>query len=194
MKRIMANGKEKTLLDGNAKIESGDIQIKSDHIEIYGKNNNYVYSVGEEIVVINNAKAVKITCQSLFYDRDNRILRIHGNAIMEVKKNEVIIKGGYIEHWEATNVTYIQIGVRILKENLVCRSESAKYEQDKDWLELTGMPVVVKDSDEFKALKININLKNNDIELIGNVAGQVNWEDEGAAAKPEPSTAPVIKE
>jgi len=178
MKKVLAAGKEKTLLDGNARIESGDILIMADHIEIYGKNNNFVYSESEEIIVINEKKGIKITCQNLFYDRDQKVLRIRGNATMEDKKNEVLIKGGYIEHWEEKDLTFIQIGVRILKENLVCRAESAKYEQEKERLELTGMPVVVKDGDEFKALKININLENDDVELLGNVEGAVTYEEE----------------
>ena len=185
MKTGLARGNERTLLDGNVIIESTDIDITADHVEIYGKNNNFIYCEGN-IFTRNKKSGVEITCEKMYYDRDKNVIRIHGNAHMEDKKNEIVIKGDYIEHWDDKSETIIQIGVRILKENMVCRSESARYYREDKRLELTGMPVVVKEGDEFKALKIIIDLENDNVEMEGSVKGEIAWEDEEENAEAEP--------
>jgi lipopolysaccharide export system protein LptA len=111
------------------------------------------------------------------------MIRFQENAIMEDKENEIVVKGGLIETWEDDEITIIQIGVRILKKDMVCRSEFARYLRKEDKLELSGMPRVIWKGDEYKALKILIDLENDEINLEGNVKGEVFWEDEDEEGK-----------
>lgn len=196
MKTILARGKERTLLSGGAELNTKDNYIKADSIELYGKDFNYVFCTGN-VHVINKEKNIEIWAEKLFYNRDENMIRFQDNAVMEDKENEIVVKGGLIENWEETDITIIQIGVRILKKDMVCRSEFARYLRQEERLELSGMPRVIRGGDEYKALKINIDLKNDEIQLEGNVKGEVFWEDEETTATedstitPEPTNTPL---
>jgi lipopolysaccharide export system protein LptA len=106
------------------------------------------------------------------------MIRIQENAVMEDKENEIVVKGGLIENWEDEEITIIQIGVRILKKDMICRSEFARYLRKEEKLELSGMPRVFWKGDEYKAMKIYVDLDNDEIKLEGNVQGEVLWEEE----------------
>ncbi|MBN1699241.1 MAG: organic solvent tolerance protein OstA [Spirochaetales bacterium] len=177
MEAILAQGKEKTLLTGNARLTSKNNRISADSIELYGKDFIYVYCTGN-IHVLNDEKKIEIWSEKLFYNRKENMIRIQENAIMEDKENEIVVKGGLIENWEDEEITIIQIGVRILKKDMICRSEFARYLRKEDKLELSGMPRVIWKGDEYAAMKIYIDLANDEIKLEGNVQGEVLWEEE----------------
>ncbi|MBN2532069.1 MAG: hypothetical protein JXB88_04210 [Spirochaetales bacterium] len=177
MKTILARGKERTLLSGMAELTSKDNFISADSIELYGKDYNYIFCTGN-VHVINKEKNIEVWSKKLFYDRKADMIRFQDNALMEDKENEIVVKGGLIETWEEDEITIIQIGVRILKKDMVCRSEFARYLRKEDRLELSGMPRVIWKGDEYKALKIYIDLENDEINLEGNVKGEVFWEEE----------------
>ena len=181
-----SKGKERTLLSGHAVIRSESDHITANEIELYGKNSAYALCRGN-VRFINTERGMEVTCEELFYDREKKIVRVKGNAIMADRKNEVIIKGGFIEHREAEDTALIQIGVRILKDDMVCRSEFAKYVRETDMLELSGMPVVFWKGDEYRASKIIIDLKKDEVKLEGNVEGQIITENE----TPEPKKPDV---
>ena len=110
-------------------------------------------------------------------------MRVRGKVVMLDKKNEVVVKGGFLENWEESDETVVQIGVRILKEDLVCRAEYARYLRNEEKLELSGMPVVNWKGDEYRALKIFIDLNTDTIRLEGDIRGKVRsdlGESEGA--------------
>ena len=97
-----------------------------------------------------------IRCDKLFYNRRDKVIRLNGNAVMEDKKNEIVVKGGLIENREKEDVTFIQVGARILKKDLTCRSHMARYFREEQMLELYGEPQVIKDGDVYKAAKITV--------------------------------------
>lgn len=177
MKTILARGRERTLLSGMAQLTSKDNFISADSIELYGKDFSYIFCTGN-VHVINREKNIEVWSGKLFYNRDKNIIRFQENAVMEDKENEIVVKGGLIETWEDDEITIIQIGVRILKKDMVCRSEFARYLRNEDRLELSGMPRVIWKGDEYKALKIFIDLEKDEIHLEGNVKGEVFWEEE----------------
>ena len=92
---------------------------------------------------------------------------------MEDIKNEVIVKGNFLEYMGSDETCLIQIGVRILKDDMVCRSEFARYNRNDDILELTGMPVVFWKNDEYRALRIIVDLDKDEITLEGKVSGSI---------------------
>ena len=109
-------------------------------------------------------------------------MTINGYAEMVDQKNEVVVKGSFFENHGKDNITIIQIGVRILKasedESMTCRSEYARYNRDKNTLELSGMPVVFWKDDEYRATRITINLDTDEINLTGEVSGTIRSEEE----------------
>jgi len=169
---IFAKGKERTHLSGNAQIVSSDNFIEADEIELYGEDFIYALCRGN-VHLINTEKGLEITCDKLFYDRTLKIARMQGNAVMIDRENEIVVKGGFIENREETEVTIIQIGVRILKEDMACRSEFARYLRNEDILELSGMPIVYWKGDEYRAAKIYIDLEKDEIILEGDVQGEI---------------------
>lgn len=176
MESSFAEHNKRSTLIGNAYIITDSLDIKSDKIELYGKDYRFADCIGN-VKIHNTKENFLITSERLLYDNDKKEATVSGNAIMEDVENEMIIKGEYIKTFEETSITIIQIRVRIVNEDLVCRSEFAEYNSDKNTLVLTGDPVVYKGDDVFRASTININLDNNDIVMEGRVQGNISEEE-----------------
>lgn len=172
----LAEGNEQTNLDGNAQISSKDTVINADSIELYGDDFRFAVCTGN-VLVVDSQQGIRINTENLFYDRKKEIMTINGYAEMIDQKNEIVVKGSYFKNFGKENITIIQIGVRILKasedKSMTCRSEYAKYNRDINSLELSGMPVVFWQDDEYRATKITINLDTDDITLTGKVSGSI---------------------
>jgi lipopolysaccharide export system protein LptA len=77
----------------------------------------------------------------------------------------------------------IQIAVRILKKDLVCRAENARNLRPENRLELSGMPVVNRKGDEYRALKIFVDLDKDTIRMEGDIRGRVTSETQEEPTK-----------
>lgn len=167
---------KRSTLIGNAYIETDTLDIKSDEIVLYGKDYRFADCLGT-VSIHNTKENFKITAEKLLYDNDKKEATVTGNAIMNDIDNEMIIKGEFIKSFEETSITIIQIRVRIITEDLICRSEFAQFNSETNRLLLTGDPVVHKGDDIFRASKIEINLDNNDIIMKGRVKGSITEEE-----------------
>ncbi|MBR0318008.1 MAG: hypothetical protein IJQ86_01830 [Spirochaetia bacterium] len=176
-------GKEHTSLKGNAGIISSSTKIKADNIEIYGSDNDFAECTGT-VEVIDNEKGISLKAEKLLFNRKDDIIRVEGAAVMEDMKNKVIVKGNFLEYMGADETCIIQIGVRILKEDMVCRSEFARYNRGDDILELSGMPVVFWKNDEYRALRIIVDLDKDEITLEGKVTGSIFSESKEPEKEP----------
>jgi lipopolysaccharide export system protein LptA len=172
----LAEGEQHALLTGHGRVESQDLRITADIIELFGKDFIYAQCHGN-VHVIDARRGLDLTSQDLFYDREKKVARVRGNASMADVKNEMVVKGGFIEDRDNEQIDIVQIGVRIFKKDIVCRSEFARYQRDKKILELSGMPWVSKGGDVYQAARITINLDTEDITLEGSVQGTL--EDKG---------------
>jgi lipopolysaccharide export system protein LptA len=177
MSSNMAEGKEITTLTGNAQISSEKIFLKAEILELSGKN--------FEILIARNSvslhlkdKNIFATCDELYYDRTKKILRLRGQVVLEDKKNKVIMRANFIEALDDGEIVRAQVGVRIIKEETVCQSEFANYDRKAETLELTGWPVVRRNGDEYKAKKILVDLKTDEIVLEGEVSGEIQSEED----------------
>jgi lipopolysaccharide export system protein LptA len=166
----LAEGGQHALLTGHGRVESQDLRITADSIELFGKDFVYASCHGN-VHVVDARRGLDLTSQDLFYDRDRKIARIRGNATMADVKNEMVVKGGFIEDNDKEQITIVQIGVRIFKKDIVCRAEFARYQRDKKILELSGMPWVSKGGDVYQAARITVNLDTEEISLEGSVQG-----------------------
>lgn len=177
MTTVLARGKERTVLTGNAVIISDNTEIHAEEIVLYGEDSRFAQCSGR-VEVTDTVKGIYLQSENLFYDRDIDLCRVEGYAEMEDQKNELIIKGGYLENFGDDDITIIQIGVRILKEDMACRAEFARFRRDEEILELSGMPYVYWKGDDYRASRIIINLESDEIRLEGEVQGTVITEEE----------------
>jgi lipopolysaccharide export system protein LptA len=167
-----ASGKDLTVLEGAAQVVSDSLVLKADRIELSGEKNRFVDCFGA-VSGVDEDKGVFFRTQRLRYDRTAKVARLEGDSILEDKKNAVIAKGRFIEYNDANGTTVLQIGVRLFKNDLVCRSEWALYRREEQDLELAGMPSIFKDGDEFRAYRMRVDLKTDDITMEGSVSGSI---------------------
>ncbi len=169
-------GQERTRLQGNATITTGNLTIQADTIDLTGKAFRYATCTGK-VTVVDKTKNLTIRADSMEYDRVLKLSRFKGLCAMDDPDNELTIRSGYFEYDEERELFNMQIGVKIFKKDLVCRSENAVYSRTSDSLELTGLPQVNKKMDEYKAGTIRVNLKTDEILLDGRVSGSITPED-----------------
>lgn len=187
VKSVYAAGKEKTQLVGSAHIKTGNITINSEEIELSGTKQRYVECRGA--VYIHDAKRnLDIRGDSLFYDRETDILQLSGNTQLEDFKNEMLVRGGILESRNKENIAIVQVGVRVFKKDITARSEMLLYRRDDDLVELSGLPVVFKKEDEYRASAITINLKTEEIQMTGKVKGTVQTKTNNSPEPVDPST------
>jgi lipopolysaccharide export system protein LptA len=171
----LAEGRQRTILSGDARISSETLTIEADHIELYGEDFRYARCNGN-LKVRENDQKISLTSDSLFLDRQQNKLRIRSYSEMVDLRNEIVVKSGYMEHYDEENYSVFQIGVRILKATedgrMVCRSDYARYDREVDTLELSGSPVVFWKGDRYSAVRITIDLETDEIEMEGNVEGE----------------------
>jgi len=187
MSTVLAEGNQQAILSGHARVDTEDLRITADKILLFGKDFVYAQADGN-VHVVDTKRGLDLRSQSLFYDRDNKISRVTGDAVMADVKNELVVKGGLIEDRDNEKLTVVQIGVRILKKDIVCRAEFAKYWRDKKIVELSGLPWVSRKDDVYQAARITINLDTEDISLEGDVQGTIQSEK---TAQPSSPTQPA---
>jgi lipopolysaccharide export system protein LptA len=168
-----AAGRESVKLTGHATFLTEDNRITADEIELFGKDFPFAICRGD-VRVVNTKREFELTSDELYYDRTAKVVQIKGNAVMTDRKNEMVVKGGFIEDRDGEKITLIQIGVRILKKDLVCRSEFARFLRDANVLELSGMPFVTWKGDQYRAAKIRIDLDKDEITMEGDVKGEIS--------------------
>lgn len=172
MSGAMSKGRERAILIGNAVVLSGGMSIHADRIELYGEDFRYAQCSGR-VEVVDDERGLRLSTEKLFYDRRDKVSRLTGPSVMEDRKNKVVIKGDYIENDDERKIAVVQIHVRILKQNLSCRAEFARYDRAAKTLELSGTPSVKREGDEYRAATILVDLDTEDIVLIGSVSGSV---------------------
>ena len=193
METVLAAGRERTVLSGNAALASDDTEIFADSIELFGDDLAFALSRGG-VRVVQVGEGIELTSETVFYNRRDGIVRVEGDALLIDHDNEMVIKGGFLEHWEERNETSIQIGVQILSDDLVARAQLVHYDRGAQTLTLSGLPVVTWKGDEYRASRIFIDLDQERIVLSGAVSGQITSspeEGDGAddASETEPDAA-----
>ena len=167
-----ATGREVMILSGSAEVQSDNLNLKADRIEILGEDNEFVECSGN-VSGRDDEQGIVFQTDRLRYDRKQKISRLDGNSTMEDKKNEVVVKGRFIEYNDDTGTAIIQVSVRLFKDKMVCRSEYALYRRHEKTLDLSGFPVVYKNSDEFRAERMQVDLDTEDVIMEGDVSGSI---------------------
>ncbi len=177
MSTSLAAGSEHAVLRGNARVETEDMRITASEIELFGKDFIYALCRGS-VHMVDAKRGIELTSSELFYNRRDKIARVTGSAVMSDLKNEMVVKGGFMEDRDSEGLTVVQIGVRILKKDLVCRAEFARYWRERKVLELSGMPVVTRRGDTYQAARIVVDLDTEEMTFEGEVKGSLETPDD----------------
>ena len=187
---VFTEGRERTLLSGNARVTSESMDITAEEIEIYGEDFRYALCTGS-VRAADEERGIRIESDRLFFDREQEILRAEGDAVLEDIDNELVVRGGLLETRQQEELTIAQIQVRIFGDELTARGEYARYRRDEQVLELSGLPVVFWQGDEYRASRIIVNTETEEITLEGDVRGSITpaedeaeEQGEGAAQAP----------
>jgi len=167
-----ASGREVMVLIGNAEVRSDSMLLRADRIEIHGRDNEFIDCIGN-VWGFEEQKNIIFQSDRLRYDRTLKIARLEGNATLEDRQNEVVAKGRFIEYNDNTEIAIFQVAVRLFKDNIVSRAEYAVYRRTEMLLDLSGFPVVFKNNDEFRAVRIRVDLDTEDVILEGDVSGSI---------------------
>jgi lipopolysaccharide export system protein LptA len=165
-----ATGREVMILTGNAEVKSDSIILRAERIEMRGADNDIVECYGN-VTGYEEEKDIYFRADSLIYDRQTKIAKLTGNSTLEDKKNEIVARARYIEYDDEKETAIFQISVRLLRKKMVCRSEYAIYRRQDELLDLSGFPIVYRESDEFRADKIRVDLETDDVTMTGAVSG-----------------------
>ncbi len=185
---VLAEGRERTLLEGNARVVSDAITLDADEIELSGTDFRYAETRGN-VRVTDAERDLVITAESLRFDRETENSQAQGSVVVEDAGNELLLKGGYLETRDGGDLIFVQIAVRVLQDDLTARAQFLRYRRAEEILELSGFPVVFWRGDEYRASRIVLNLETEEIELQGRVEGSVVVEDDEEAADAEESAA-----
>ncbi|MDR1468047.1 MAG: LptA/OstA family protein [Spirochaetaceae bacterium] len=167
-----ATGREAMVLTGNAQVKSDSIVLKAERIELRGADNDIVECYGN-VTGYEEEKDIHFRADNLLYDRKTKVAKLTGNATLEDKKNEIVAHGRYIEYDDDKEIAIFQISVRLFRKKMVCRSEYAIYRRLEEILDLSGFPIVYKESDEFRADKIRVDLDTDDVIMTGAISGML---------------------
>ncbi len=175
--RAVTRGDDRSVfLSGNAWIETGSARIEAEEITISGENYRFAVCSGS-VFILDTDQDITLRTSLLEYDRFTSTAVSRGWTEMEDRSNALIARGGYLENSGETGITLIQIAARILKDTdegeMLCRTDSARYDSKAQILELTGNSVVYWNQDVYRASKIIIDLDTNEITLEGNVTGTI---------------------
>jgi len=170
MSGTRALGSEVTILAGNAEVHTNNMILRANRIEISGDNNQFIDAIGG-VWGFETERNIVFRADRIRYDRELRIARLEGNATLEDRDNDVVAMGTFIEFDEITEVTVMQISVRLFQNDMISRAEHAVYRRSDQMLDLSGFPVVFRGDDEFRADRIRVDLDTNDVTMEGAVAG-----------------------
>lgn len=172
METVQAQGRERTVLTGAAWLTVDGTTIRADSIELFGEDLTLALCRGS-VRVIDEEQNIELASDELFFDRERSLLRIQGAALLIDRDNEIVVKGGFLQYDQDAGEAVVQIGVRILKSDLVSRSEFARYRREQNTVELSGMPVVTYQGDRYRAMRIFIDLDRDAIRLDGAIRGTI---------------------
>ncbi len=161
-----------TTLSGNAWIQTDDMEISADVIELSGEEYDSVIASGT-VSGTNTTSGFTFSCSNLEYNRKTGIVKLQGDVSLNDTENGVTATARFMEYNQNTETALMQIGVTLHQKESVCTCALALYRKKDQILEMSGSPQVQRGKDVFKAQEITFNLTTEEIVLDGRVRGTV---------------------
>ena len=170
VKRIDRENESRTVLSGDAYAESDTMRISAHQLELSGKDYEYI-SGSDKIAFIDTERRVSVNSERLEYNRITEVIGFRERVVLVDEENDVVIHCESLDFRQEENLMIMQILVRLIKGDTVCRGEFATLWVEEDVLEVSGHPAIWREGDVYRADRILINLETDEIELIGAVEG-----------------------
>jgi lipopolysaccharide export system protein LptA len=165
----------RTVLEGSASVSIGTLTITASRIELSGEDFRFVTADGG-VLGTDTDKGFSFNADELSYDRETEVAIFRGKASLSDTKHNVETSAGIITYNRKSEVAWLQTDVKLKKDKISCAAGFALYRRTLSTLELTGAPVVKRDTDEFRADRISVNLDTERITLDGAVSGTLKEE------------------
>ncbi len=160
----------KTILDGDARVESDNMVIEASHLILGGTDYKRISGEGG-ITLTDTDRGITVKSERFDYDRDAKIIRFREQVLLIDEEKGIVIRCESLDLHEENNLVIMQVSVRLIKDETVSRGEFATYWMDDNLLEISGRPVVWRKDDEYRADRIRVNLDTDEIVMEGAVAG-----------------------
>ena len=165
-----------TLTDG-AVVDTDEVQLKADSVEIYGENYRYVVCTGNVVAKEKESK-ISFRSPSVFYDRIRGIVSSDSWIEIQDTENQAALSGAWFEYDMEKSLMKLKMMARIIKVTdeglMVCRADLIEYDGKKNTVTLKGNATVVYKGDSYRAAIITVNLDTDEISLFGTVSGEFN--------------------
>ena len=164
-------------LSDSAEVNTKDISVKANTIEISGENYRYIKCTGN-VIAEEKQNNIILKTPELFYDRTESVILINSWIEIDDSKNEIKMSGAYLEFDLNQQLFNLQIDAEINKATdkgqLIGKAASIIYNNKEKSLVLQGNASVTWGSDNYEASVIRINLDTEEIILEGKITGTVN--------------------
>lgn len=168
--------RNRTILDGNARVESDSMEIEALHIELGGEDFSFISGTGG-ILLNDKDEGITVEARRFEYDRKAKIIRFREQVTLVDENEGIVIRCESLDLFEEEDLVVMQVSVRLIKEETVCRGEFATFRRDENILEISGRPVVWREDDEYRAQRITVNLDTDEIVMEGAVEGALTTQD-----------------
>ncbi len=168
--------RENIILNGNARVESDDIKIRANNLELGGEDYNRITG-GGNVILEKKQDSIIVSCQRFEYDRDNGIIHFRRQVEFTDEEENIVIRCESMELFENEDIVIMQVAVRLIKDDTICRGEFASFNQKDNILEISGKPVIWRNEDKYQANLITVNLDTDDIAMEGAVSGALTTEN-----------------
>jgi lipopolysaccharide export system protein LptA len=168
--------RNRTILDGNARVESDSMEIEALHIELGGEDFSLIIGTGG-ILLYDKDEGITVEARRFEYDRKAKIIRFREQVTLVDENEGIVIRCESLDLFEEEDLVVMQVSVRLIKEETVCRGEFATFRRDENILVISGRPVVWREEDVYRARRITVNLDTDEIVMEGAVEGALTTQD-----------------
>ncbi|MCI5830282.1 MAG: LptA/OstA family protein [Treponema sp.] len=172
MSGVAGDKNSSTSLKGNAKVNTKNMIINADYIELSGKDFRMIKAEGN-VNGKNTESNLDFNCGRLIYDRETKIATLENDVKLTDIENEVVAQAQIIEFNQDTEIAVMQIKINLTQKDNVCTSAYAVYKKKEQILEMSGNPKIIQDGDTFRAQTIKLDMDSQEITLSGRVKGSV---------------------
>lgn len=173
----LQEGNRSVILTDGAYVNTKDIQLTADSIELSGDDYNQLKCKGK-VKIIESARGISMSCPIISYDRSTEEIIADGWVEIDDTEHEVRLSGAWLEYDKNASVMTLQIQAKIVKETssglMTCNADSITYNANEQTVTLKGGAKVVWGSDTYKASIIIVNLESEEVTLHGTITGEVN--------------------
>jgi len=174
---VQSESESLTVLDGAARVESDTMVILADHLELAGPDYDRISGFGS-VSVDDRDEGLQVRSGRFEYDRDSDIIRFRDQVTLVDEGEGIVIRCESLDLLNQDDLAVMQISVRLIQEDTVCRGEYATFQRNENLLEISGRPVVWRDGDEYRADRIRVDLDTDEIVMEGTVAGALTTDDD----------------